>query len=70
MGIVAAKLALAWFHILLLPDLTFAHLSFAVKSDNQALREAPFRQEQRIDEGELEMLRTTEDSRGIVDPSG
>ena len=32
MGIVAAKLALAWFHMLLLPDLAFAHLSGAVLS--------------------------------------
>ena len=30
MGIVAAKLALAWFHMLLLPDLAFAHFSLAV----------------------------------------
>jgi hypothetical protein len=30
MGIVAAKLALAWFHMLLLPDLAFALLSLAV----------------------------------------
>ena len=32
MGIVAAKLALAWFHMLLLPDLALAHLSGAVSS--------------------------------------
>jgi hypothetical protein len=32
MGIVAAKLALAWFHMLLFPDLAFAHLPGAVLS--------------------------------------
>ena len=33
MGIVAAKLALACFHMLLLPDLAFAHLSETVLSE-------------------------------------
>jgi hypothetical protein len=32
MGIVAAKLALAWFHMLPLPNLVFVHLSLAVLS--------------------------------------
>jgi hypothetical protein len=32
MGIVAAKLALTWSHMLFLPDLAFAHLSGAVLS--------------------------------------
>ena len=32
MGIDAARLALVWFQMLLLPDLAFAHLSLAVLS--------------------------------------
>jgi len=32
MGIVAAKLALTWFHMLPLPNLVFVHLSLAVLS--------------------------------------
>jgi hypothetical protein len=32
MGIVAARLAFVWFHMPLLPDLAFAHLSLAVLS--------------------------------------
>lgn len=51
-------------------DLAKAEAQHAIQSDNQDLREAQFAHKQRIDEGELEMLRTTEDKRGIVSPTG
>jgi hypothetical protein len=51
-------------------DLAKAEAQHAIQSDNQDLREAQFAHKQRIDEGELEMLRTTEDRRGIVSPTG
>ena len=47
-----------------------AEAQHAIQSDNQDLREAQFAHKQRIDEGELEMLRNTEDRRGIVSPTG
>lgn len=43
---------------------------FAIKSDNQDLKEAQFRHKQLIDEGELALLKETEDRRGIVSPTG
>ena len=47
-----------------------AQSQFALQSDQQDLREAEFAHKQKIDEGELEILKTTEDKRGIVSPTG
>ena len=47
-----------------------AQSDFAIKSDNQDLKEAQFRHKQLIDEGELALLKETEDRRGIVSPTG
>lgn len=42
----------------------------ALQSDNQDLREAQFQHKVRIDEGELDILRRTDDVRGIASPTG
>ncbi len=42
----------------------------ALQSDNQDLKEAQFEHKVRIDEGELEILRRTDDVRGIASPTG
>lgn len=42
----------------------------ALQSDNQDLKEAQFQHKVRIDEGELEILRSAEDVRGIASPTG
>jgi len=51
-------------------DAAKAQSQFALQSDQQDLREAEFEHKQKIDEGELEILKTTEDRRGIVSPTG
>lgn len=51
-------------------DAAKAQSDFAIRSDAQDLKEAQFQHKQKIDEGELEILRTTEDRRGIVSPTG
>ena len=47
-----------------------AQASHAIQSDNMDLKEAQFQHKQRIDEGELALLRQSEDVRGIVSPTG
>ena len=47
-----------------------ATAQYALQSDQQDLREDEFAHKQRIDEGELEMLRNTEETRGIISPTG
>ena len=47
-----------------------AEAQHAIASDNQDLKEAQFRHKQLIDEGELALLKETEDRRGIVSPTG
>ena len=47
-----------------------AQASHALQSDNQDLKEAQFQHKKRIDEGELEILKTTQDVRGIASPTG
>ena len=48
-----------------------AESSHALSSDNQDLREAQFEHKQRIDEGELEILRqNSTEVRGIASPTG
>ena len=51
-------------------DAAKAQSDFAIKSDAQDLKEEQFMHKQRIDEGELEILRRTDDLRGIVSPTG
>ena len=51
-------------------DQTRAEASHALQSDNQDLKEAQFEHKVRIDEGELAILRRTEDVRGIASPTG
>jgi len=51
-------------------DLAKAEAQHAIQSDNQDLREAQFEHKRLIDESELEILRNTEDRRGIVSPTG
>lgn len=51
-------------------DAVKAQSQFALQSDQQDLREAEFAHKQKVDEGELELLKTTEDRRGIVSPTG
>ena len=51
-------------------DAAKAQSQFALQSDQQDLREPGFAHKQKIDEGELEILKTTEDKRGIVSPTG
>jgi len=51
-------------------DAAKAQSQFALQSDQQDLREAEFAHKQKVDEGELELLKTTEDRRGIVSPTG
>ena len=41
-----------------------------MQAENQDLKEAQFAHKKRIDEGELELLKVTEDRRGIVSPTG
>jgi hypothetical protein len=47
-----------------------AQAQHALQSDSMDLKEAQFAHKQFIDEGELEILKTTEDKRGIVSPTG
>lgn len=47
-----------------------AQASHALQSDSMDLKEAQFAHKKFIDEGELEILKTTEDKRGIVSPTG
>lgn len=47
-----------------------AEAAHAIASDNQDLKEAQFAHKKYIDEGELEILKTTDDRRGIVSPTG
>ena len=49
---------------------TDCRANILIKSDNQDLKEAQFRHKQLIDEGELALLKETEDRRGIVSPTG
>jgi len=51
-------------------DAVKAQSQFALQSDQQDLREAEFEHKVKVDEGELELLKTTEDRRGIVSPTG
>jgi hypothetical protein len=51
-------------------DAAKAQSQFAMQSDQQDLREAEFEHKKFVDEGELELLKTTEDRRGIVSPTG
>lgn len=51
-------------------DAARSQSDFAIKSDNQDLKEAQFRHKQLIDEGELALLKETEDRRGIISPTG
>ena len=51
-------------------DATKAEASHALQSDNQDLKEAQFEHKVRIDEGELAILKRTEDVRGIASPTG
>jgi len=51
-------------------DAAKAQSDFALRSDAQDLAEQQFAHKQKIDEGELEILKTTEDRRGIVSPTG
>ena len=47
-----------------------AQAAHALQSDNMDLKEAQFQHKKKIDEGELEILKVTEDRRGIVSPTG
>jgi len=47
-----------------------AQSQFALQEDQQDLREAEFAHKKKIDEGELEILKVTDDRRGIVSPTG
>ena len=47
-----------------------AQAQYALQADQQDLREDEFAHKQRIDEGELEMLKNTEETRGIISPTG
>ena len=49
-------------------DAIKAQSTFALQSDQQDLREAEFEHKQKVDGGELELLKTTEDRRGLVSP--
>ena len=51
-------------------DAAKSQSQFALQSDQQDLREQEFGHKVKIDEGELELLKTTEDRRGIVSPIG
>jgi len=51
-------------------DAAKSQSQFALQSDQQDLREQEFGHKVKIDEGELELLKTTEDRRGIVSPTG
>jgi len=62
----AAEQAAAKFDL----DAAKAQSDFALRSDAQDLAEQQFAHKQKIDEGELEILKTTEDRRGIVSPTG
>jgi hypothetical protein len=41
-----------------------------LQEDTQDLREAEFAHKKKIDEGELKLLKTIDDRRGIVSPTG
>ena len=47
-----------------------AQAAHALQSDNMDLKEAQFQHKKKIDEGELDILKVTEDRRGIVSPTG
>jgi len=47
-----------------------AQASHALQADNMDLKEAQLAHKRRIDEGELAILKRTEDVRGIVSPTG
>jgi len=51
-------------------DTAKAESQYALQSDQQDLKEAQFAHKQKIDEGELEILKKTDDLRGIVSPTG
>jgi hypothetical protein len=51
-------------------DRAKAEASHALQSDNMDLKESQFVHKQRIDEAELEVLRNSEDVRGIASPTG
>ena len=51
-------------------DAAKSQSQFALQSDQQDLREQEFGHKVKIYEGELELLKTTEDRRGIVTPTG
>jgi len=51
-------------------EATKAEASHALQSDNQDLKEAQFEHKVRIDEGELAILKRTDDVRGIASPTG
>ena len=51
-------------------DAQKAQSQFALQSDHQDLKEQQFAHKKNIDEGELEILRTTDDLRGIASPTG
>ena len=51
-------------------DAMKAQSQYALQSDQQDLKEAQFAHKKNIDEGELQILKTTEDLRGIVSPTG
>jgi len=51
-------------------DAEKAQAAHAIQSDNMDLKEAEFQHKQRIDEGELDILKRTDDVRGIVSPTG
>jgi RNA polymerase-binding transcription factor DksA len=51
-------------------DAMKAQAQMAIQSDNQDLKEEQFKFKQFIDSGELEILKTAEDLRGIASPTG
>lgn len=51
-------------------DAAKAQSQFALQSDNQDLKEQQFAHKKNIDESELEILKNTEDLRGIASPTG
>ena len=51
-------------------DAIKAQSQCALQSDQQDLKEQQFAHKKNIDEGELEILRNTDDLRGIVSPTG
>ena len=47
-----------------------AEAQFALQADQQDLKEQQFAHKKNIDEGELALLRQSDDLRGIVSPTG